>query len=357
MAGLAHASPDLRRVRRHPRGGHPARPDPTPRWRRRAGARERPVPQRLARLDGPRQRHRDLPARSRPRARRGRRLGRGRRGCRVAGSRRHRTLRLRLRCVPRVRRGRGPGLPQPAPARVHRPRLVRRARRRARRADQPRRAARGTRPGHGGGPRLPRRHGVPGRGRSRRTCWEARAWSSSAPAAWGSRQWPWPAAEVRGSARSTSPQHRSTGRWTRVPTRSSTPRSAPTRSSRPWRTGRAGAPTSASTRSGPPRPAAPASCPWPVGGGTSRWACCPPQRVAPTSRWSASSAWELDVLGSHGMAAADYPALLDDVASRRLDLRGLLAPGEPLGLEDAGAALVAMASTPSRGIVLVDPTR
>jgi alcohol dehydrogenase len=67
--------------------------------------------------------------------------------------------------------------------------------------------------------------------------------------------------------------------------------------------------------------------------------------------------WELDVLGSHGMAAADYPALLDDVASRRLDLRGLLAPGEPLGLEDAGAALVAMASTPSRGIVLVDPTR
>jgi alcohol dehydrogenase len=67
--------------------------------------------------------------------------------------------------------------------------------------------------------------------------------------------------------------------------------------------------------------------------------------------------WELDVLGSHGMAAADYPALLDDVASRRLDLRGLLAPGDPLGLEDAGAALAAMGSTPSRGIVLVDPTR
>lgn len=67
--------------------------------------------------------------------------------------------------------------------------------------------------------------------------------------------------------------------------------------------------------------------------------------------------WELDVLGSHGMAAADYPALLDDVTSRRLDLRGLLAPGEPLGLEDAGAALVAMGSTPSRGIVVVDPAR
>ncbi len=67
--------------------------------------------------------------------------------------------------------------------------------------------------------------------------------------------------------------------------------------------------------------------------------------------------WELDVLGSHGMAAADYPALLDDIASRRLDLRAMIAPGEPLGLEEAGAALVAMGSTPSRGIVLIDPTR
>ena len=67
--------------------------------------------------------------------------------------------------------------------------------------------------------------------------------------------------------------------------------------------------------------------------------------------------WELDVLGSHGMAAADYPALLDDIASRRLDLRAMIAPGEPLGLEEAAAALVAMGSTPSRGIVLIDPTR
>ena len=67
--------------------------------------------------------------------------------------------------------------------------------------------------------------------------------------------------------------------------------------------------------------------------------------------------WELDVLGSHGMAAADYPPLLDDVATGRLDLGDLLAPGEPLGLEAAGAALVAMGSAPSTGIVLVDPTR
>ena len=40
-----------------------------------------------------------------------------------------------------------------------------------------------------------------------------------------------------------------------------------------------------------------------------------------------------------------------------LNLGALLAPGEPLGLEEAGRALVAMGSTPSRGIVLVDPAR
>ena len=67
--------------------------------------------------------------------------------------------------------------------------------------------------------------------------------------------------------------------------------------------------------------------------------------------------WELDVLGSHGMAAADYGPLLEDVAAGRLDLADLLAPGEPLGLEEAGQALVAMGSAPSTGIVLVDPAR
>ncbi len=67
--------------------------------------------------------------------------------------------------------------------------------------------------------------------------------------------------------------------------------------------------------------------------------------------------WELDVLGSHGMAAADYGPLLDDVVSGRLDLGELLAPGEPLGLAAAGEALVAMGSSPSTGIVLVDPAR
>ena len=67
--------------------------------------------------------------------------------------------------------------------------------------------------------------------------------------------------------------------------------------------------------------------------------------------------WELDVLGSHGMAASDYADLLGDVASGRLSLAALLAPGEPMGLEEAGHALTQMGSTPSRGIALVDPSR
>ena len=67
--------------------------------------------------------------------------------------------------------------------------------------------------------------------------------------------------------------------------------------------------------------------------------------------------WELDVLGSHGMAAADYAGLLADVASRRLDLGDLLAPDEPLGLAEAGRATASSPSPPALGIVLVDPTR
>ena len=67
--------------------------------------------------------------------------------------------------------------------------------------------------------------------------------------------------------------------------------------------------------------------------------------------------WELDVLGSHGMAAADYADLLADVAAGRLDLDALLAPGEPVGLEQAGRLLTTMGRTASRGMVLVDPSR
>ncbi len=56
--------------------------------------------------------------------------------------------------------------------------------------------------------------------------------------------------------------------------------------------------------------------------------------------------WELDVLGSHGMAAADYAALLADVASGALALDALLAPGEPVGLEEAGRLSAGWARRP-----------
>lgn len=66
---------------------------------------------------------------------------------------------------------------------------------------------------------------------------------------------------------------------------------------------------------------------------------------------------ELDLLGSHGMAAADYAELLAWVADGRLDLAALLAPGAPLGLAEAGEALARMGEAASSGVRLIDPRR
>jgi alcohol dehydrogenase len=64
-------------------------------------------------------------------------------------------------------------------------------------------------------------------------------------------------------------------------------------------------------------------------------------------------AQELTIHGSHGMAARDYPAMLDLVASGAVDPLRLV--GRTIPLEDAGAALAAM-STPGRpsGMTVVD---
>ena len=61
-------------------------------------------------------------------------------------------------------------------------------------------------------------------------------------------------------------------------------------------------------------------------------------------------------LGRDG-AGAVAGRVQQDVVAGRLALGDLLAPGEPIGLADAGAALGAMGATASRGIVLVDPSR
>lgn len=65
--------------------------------------------------------------------------------------------------------------------------------------------------------------------------------------------------------------------------------------------------------------------------------------------------WELSLLGSHGMAAADYPALMELVAAGALRPRELVT--RVIGLEQAAAALPLMDRHPAAGITLVDPRR
>jgi alcohol dehydrogenase len=66
-------------------------------------------------------------------------------------------------------------------------------------------------------------------------------------------------------------------------------------------------------------------------------------------------AYELDVLGSHGMAAADYPGMLDLIA------RGVLRPQDlverVVGLSEAAAALPGFDRARLAGMTMVDPTR
>jgi alcohol dehydrogenase len=66
-------------------------------------------------------------------------------------------------------------------------------------------------------------------------------------------------------------------------------------------------------------------------------------------------AWELDLLGSHGMAAVDYPPLLALV--ERGSLRPQLLVQRTVGLEEAAALLPAFDSARVAGMTLVDPTR
>lgn len=64
-------------------------------------------------------------------------------------------------------------------------------------------------------------------------------------------------------------------------------------------------------------------------------------------------AWELDLLGSHGMPAAAYPAMLELVATGRLDPRALVR--RRVGLSELATELLAMGDRPPTGIVVCDP--
>jgi alcohol dehydrogenase len=64
-------------------------------------------------------------------------------------------------------------------------------------------------------------------------------------------------------------------------------------------------------------------------------------------------AWELDVLGSHGMAAADYPEMLGLVASGALRPQDLL--DRVVGLREAAELVPTMDSVQRAGMVVLDP--
>ncbi len=63
--------------------------------------------------------------------------------------------------------------------------------------------------------------------------------------------------------------------------------------------------------------------------------------------------WELSLLGSHGMAAADYPSMMELVATSALRPGRLVT--RVVGLEEAAAALPRLDTAGGAGITLLDP--
>ncbi len=70
---------------------------------------------------------------------------------------------------------------------------------------------------------------------------------------------------------------------------------------------------------------------------------------------SRAVAWELDLLGSHGMAARDYPAMLELIAGGALRPADLVS--RTVGLSEGAALLPSMADQPAGGITIIDPRR
>lgn len=64
--------------------------------------------------------------------------------------------------------------------------------------------------------------------------------------------------------------------------------------------------------------------------------------------------WELEILGSHGMSARDYPQMLDMVTAGTLRPAALIA--KTIGLNGVGTALAAMDAPGSDGITVAVPT-
>ena len=62
---------------------------------------------------------------------------------------------------------------------------------------------------------------------------------------------------------------------------------------------------------------------------------------------------ELELLGSHGLAAHAYPAMLDLVATGRLDPARLIT--RRIGLDDVPEALAAMSTSSPAGVTVITP--
>ena len=64
--------------------------------------------------------------------------------------------------------------------------------------------------------------------------------------------------------------------------------------------------------------------------------------------------WEIEILGSHGMAAVDYPRMLALVASRELKPQDLIS--REVSLEVGAEELGNMENSKSSGITIINPS-
>ncbi len=81
----------------------------------------------------------------------------------------------------------------------------------------------------------------------------------------------------------------------------------------------------------------------------------PPVEGHPRVPMARVIAWELDVLGSHGMAAADYPPMLELIRSGALQPQRLVE--RTIGLDEAAALLPGFDRATVAGMTIIDPTR
>jgi len=81
----------------------------------------------------------------------------------------------------------------------------------------------------------------------------------------------------------------------------------------------------------------------------------PPVDGHPRIPMARAIAWELDLLGSHGMAAADYPGMLALIESG--DLRPADLIERVIGLDEAAALLPGFDQASPAGLTIIDPHR